>query len=61
MSQPQATPSPDKARKRTFWLSDELYERMRKRVGGFRQADGMSINRFVREAVEAALAKKAGR
>ncbi len=60
MAQQPPTKDPSPARKRTFWIPDDLYAAMSAHVDGYRHGDGMSINRFVREAIEAAL-KKASR
>lgn len=44
--------------KRAIWMPDELYERLKHHVDKNRSAPRfLTINKFVREAIEAALAK----
>lgn len=47
----------DKSKKRAFWLPNELYARVSDYVGRHRNApESMTINSFVREAIEEKLA-----
>ncbi|MCC6809956.1 MAG: hypothetical protein IT381_21180 [Deltaproteobacteria bacterium] len=48
--------------KRAIWMPDELYERLKNYVDKNRNAPRfLSINKFVREAIETALSKQGKR